>query len=104
MQKNQTKNESSHYEDDSYLDVSMSIQETIGEILNSEEVRKEILDDLRKKGLDVILPSSDVDFSESFGDDMSTIIDRYLECGAVIDGVEQKPLDEETIKSIKELV
>ena len=53
MQKNQTKNVSSLYEDDSYLDVSMSIQETIGEILNSEEVRKEILDDLRKKGLDV---------------------------------------------------
>ena len=104
MQKNQTKNESSLYEDESYLDVSMSIQETIGEILNSEQARKEILNVLRKKGLDVILPSSDVDFSELFGDEMATIIDRYLECGAIIDGVEQKPLDNETIKLIKELV
>jgi len=69
-----------------YDNVHDSIIEVISEVLDSPEVNEMIYQKFREKKLNVILP--DVDFSESFGDDMDKIVCDYLNSGSVINDVE----------------
>jgi len=87
-------------EDESYYDVADAIQEVVEEVLNSNEVKQMFYQKFREKQLDVVLP--DVDFSESFGDEMSDIIDNYLLMGSVINGQEHKSFTDSEKKIIQE--
>ena len=69
-----------------YDNVADSIMEVISEVLDSPEVKQMIYQKFRENNLNVILP--DVNFSESFGDDMSKIVCDYLNSGSVINNVE----------------
>jgi hypothetical protein len=72
------------HDDDAYYEVVDVINDVLKEVLNSDEVKHMINHRLREKQLDVTLP--DVDFSESFEDSMSDIIDTHLYMGSVING------------------
>ena len=82
------------HDDEAYYEVVDVINDVLEEVLNSDEVKRMIIDRLNEKQLDVTLP--DVDFSESFEDNMSDIIDTHLYMGSVINGREYvKPTDEQ---------
>jgi len=91
------------HDDDAYYEVVDVINDVLKEVLDSDEVKHMINHRLREKQLDVTLPN--VDFSESFGDNMSDIIDTHLYMGSVINGRKYvEPTKEQILYSIGQLV
>lgn len=88
-------------EDETYYEVVDVIREVVAEVLDSDEVKRMIYQKFREKQLNAVLP--DVDFSESFEDDMLNIVDNYLYMGSVINGREYRHLTKEQKEKLKKL-